>query len=142
MTTGPIDNTANVLDSRDIIERIEYLESITLAYSVTEDGGQTLEIPNPSPAAQVNSPESTELYALLDLQAEGETYSTDWSYGETLIRRSYWGEYCKELLTDCGYIPKDLPDWIEIDYESTAKNMEADYGSVYFDGVEYLIREC
>jgi hypothetical protein len=66
----------------------------------------------------------------------------DWEHGETLIHRNYWVEYCQQLLEDIGYIPKDLPSWIVIDWEATADNMEADYSVVNFGDEEYLIRSC
>jgi hypothetical protein len=47
-----------------------------------------------------------------------------------------------DMLADCGTLPRDIPWYIEIDEEATAKNIEMDYASVDFDGVEYLIRSC
>jgi hypothetical protein len=118
-----INNGQNYIDTRDIIERIEELEDMRDNYEDDWD----------------ESPESEELNNLLDLQEECSG-STDWKYGETLIRRSEWVDYCEELCKDCGYISSDLPSWIEIDWDATAENIEADYTSVYFDDVEYLIR--
>jgi hypothetical protein len=37
-------------------------------------------------------------------------------------------------------MPRDIPNYIVIDWESTASNVEADYMSVDFDGTEYLMR--
>ena len=41
---------------------------------------------------------------------------------------------------DIGDLPKDLPAYIVIDWDKTANNIEADYTTVDYDGVEYLIR--
>jgi hypothetical protein len=56
----------------------------------------------------------------------------------TIIPQHLFVEHCKELLQDCGYIPTDMPDWIEIDWEATSQNMAMDYivSSVEIDGYE------
>lgn len=60
--------------------------------------------------------------------------------GVQLIDEDNFEEYCTYLLEDLGYIPKDFPSWIEIDWEATASNMRSDYSEVEFDGVTYLYR--
>lgn len=109
-------NTDSVIDSRDIIKRIEELES-----DPQED-------------------EAEELATLKALVDECEQYSSDWKYGETLIHRNYFNEYMDEMIEDCYQLPKNLPYWISftIDYDA----LEQDYYSVYLDGEEYLIRSC
>jgi hypothetical protein len=81
-----------------------------------------------------------ELAALESLAEEAEGYADDWKYGAALIRESYWVEYVQELLEDIGDLPKDLPHYIEIDWEKTARNIQVDYTSVDFDGVTYWVR--
>lgn len=66
--------------------------------------------------------------------------SPDFEHGEGVIHEDYWTEYCEELLKDCGYLPTDLPSWIEIDFEATAENMAADYMEIDFEGETYYIR--
>ena len=117
-----IDNTDDIIDSRDIIDRIEELTPLV------DETGEGEHI--------------AEWKALTALAKQCEEESSDWSFGETLIRRSYWVEYVQDMLADCGTIPKDIPWFVEIDWEATAKNIESDYASVDFDGVEYLIRSC
>ena len=114
-----IENCKNVIDSRDVIERIDELENID--------------------EADLDNGEKDELTALKALVEQCEGYG-DWELGEVLIRRSYWIEYVQELLEDCGDIPKDIPWYIAIDWDKTADNIEADYTTVDFNGVEYLIR--
>ncbi len=121
-----IDNSDDIIDSRDVIARIEELEAI--------DGIEE------QIDALVESDEATELVALRELQSEAEGYSDDWRYGACLIRRSYFVDYCEELCKDIGDLPKEIPHYIEIDWKATADNIEADYTSVDFDGVEYLVR--
>lgn len=119
-TTTTIDNSQDVIDSRDVIARIEELEAIE--------------------ADERDSDEQDELTALLKLQYQAEPYSDDWKYGATLISESYFTDYTEELLKDCGYLPAELPSWIVIDWEETAENVKVDYTSVEFDGVTYWIR--
>ena len=114
-----VSNYDDVIDSRDIIERIEELTD-------------TLEL--------LDAEEKEELETLVALQNEAEGYSSDWKYGETLIRESYWEQYVQELCEDNGDIPKDLPSYIEIDWEVTANNIKTDYTEVDFDGITYYIR--
>ena len=117
--TTTISNMDDVIDSRDVIARIEELtnecESVGLDYD-----------------------DYMELETLTDLAEECEDYASDWTYGETLIRRSYFEDYMDEMVEDCYTLPKDMPSWmsIKLDYDA----LEQDYTSVDFDGVEYLIR--
>ena len=36
-------------------------------------------------------------------------------------------DFTQNLLDDLGYIPKDFPSWIEIDWEATASNVMQEY---------------
>ena len=111
-------NTDDVIDSRDIIKRIEELES-----DPQEDAAE-------------------ELATLKAFADECKLYSSDWEYGETLIHRSYFEQYVEEMLQDCGDFPRNLPHYLYIDWEKTARCIEQDYTTVDFDGEEYLIRSC
>jgi hypothetical protein len=62
----------------------------------------------------------------------------DW-YPDTLIDRTYFVEYCKDLVSDIGDLP-EIPSYLAIDWEQTAKNLEVDYSTVDVDGREYLYR--
>ena len=117
-----MDNMSDLLDVRDIIARYEELEGAA-------DG---------LPDAE----ERTQLAALLDdLKGYGgdEQWRGDW-YPVTLIRDSYFTDYTRQLLEDCGTIPKGLPRWVEIDWDATARNVQVDYGAVDIDGVTYWYR--
>jgi len=120
--SNKITNYEDVIDSRDVIERIDYL--------------QTFE------ESELDESENEELKNLLSLQEEAEGYSEDWKYGSTLIRDSYFVEYAEELVRDIGDLPQDLPSYIEnnIDWEGVADAIKEDYTNVDFDGVEYWIR--
>jgi len=132
-----------IIDSRDVIERIEELEG------ELESAHEALNI-EPSFASWVKDQrlfsssdhfdEATELHALKKLQDEAEGYAPDWRYGATLIREDHFTEYCQELLDDIGDLPKDLPGYIAIDWDKTADNLRVDYTEVDFDGTTYLVR--
>lgn len=121
----------DVIDSRDVIERIEELESALKNFLDENDV-----------LLEENFPDIDELRVLRKLANKAEQYSSDWEHGEILIRYSYWQEYVQEMLEDCGDIPKNLPWYIAIDWETTADNISQDYALVEFDGVEYYIRNC
>ena len=78
---------------------------------------------------------------LAELRGQGgdHQWRGDW-YPVTLIRDSYFSEYTEELVTDCGYISKDFPSWIAIDWEATARAVRQDYTAVEIDGVTYWYR--
>ena len=65
---------------------------------------------------------------------------SEFEYGVTLVDVDDWEEYVEELLEDIGYIPKDFPSWIEIDWEATANNVRQDYIEVEYQGNSYLGR--
>jgi hypothetical protein len=94
-------------------------------------------------ASNFEDPEDSKEYeALKSLADEASDCSSDWTYGETLIRHDYWRTYVQELLEDCGDIPANIPHYIEIDWQATARNIAVDYTTVSFDGVDYYIRSC
>jgi hypothetical protein len=94
-------------------------------------------------ASNFEDPEDSKEYeSLKALADEASDYSSDWNYGETLIRYDYWRTYVQELLEDCGDIPANIPHYIEIDWQATARNIAVDYTTVSFDGVDYYIRSC
>lgn len=70
-----------------------------------------------------------------------EEECSEFKYGETLINEDYWEEYCQELCIDCGYISKDFPNWIEIDWEATSRNMAYDYNTITYQNEEYYFRQ-
>ena len=119
--TNTIDNSNDIIDSRDVIARIEELQ---------DDDNRSEE-------------ESAELADLLKLAEEGEEASRDWRHGETLIRESYFVDYAQELAEDCGTLPragKDAWPLYCIDWEYAARELRYDYSAIDFAGVTYLIR--
>lgn len=141
MRTHNISNTDDVIDSRDVIARIEELESerqelLDAASAAEGDEKITAE----DAAVEWEEENGDELKALQALAEEAEGYAPDWQYGATLIRDNYFVEAMQELVQDIGDLPRDIPSYLEIDWEKTAENLKADYTSVDFDGVTYWIR--
>lgn len=115
-----ISNTQDVIDSRDIITRIEYLENLS-ENNIDGDGKEELK----------------NLKAL----AKEASDSPDWEYGETLINETYFEEYAQELAEDIGAIDRDAKWPMNcIDWEQAAKELKYDYMAVDFDGQTYYIR--
>lgn len=124
-------NTDDIIDSRDIIERIEDLQAIDEDITELDQG------------------EKDELVALLGLAQEGADYAPDWEYGEALIRDSYFKEYAQELAEE--FTPasntRDAQDMIHtqwpytcIDWDQAARDLKMDYSAIDFDGVTYWVR--
>lgn len=68
------------------------------------------------------------------------TISSDEEY---MISVDHFTDYCKELVSDLGYLPDNLPAFIEsnIDWDGVADDLKADYSTVTLDGEEYLHRD-
>ena len=81
--------------------------------------------------------ELEEIEAINELENE---VGDEWSYGVTLIEEDDFEDFLEQDLEDCGYISKDFPIWIEIDWKATANNVKQDYSEVEFRGTNYLFR--
>ena len=66
---------------------------------------------------------------------------SEFDFGVTLIPEDDFTDYVKDLLKGCGYISDDLPTWIEIDWEATAKNVKQDYSELEYEGETYFYRD-
>lgn len=138
MPSTTIDNAADVIDSRDIISRIAALQDERdTCTMLREDGTEEYD---PSGWAEQNPEDAAELAALEDVQDQATQYAADWEYGVTLVRDSYFVEYAQELLQDCGDLPANLPPYLHIDWDATARDIRTDYTAVDFDNVTYWVR--
>lgn len=155
MARHQISNSDDVIDSRDVIARIDELESerqelLDAITALEEEADNPEEGVDEAATLQdakealkefdEDDDEGGELTRLKALAEEAEGYSEDWRHGATLIRESYWVEYCQELVSDIGDLPRDIPGYIEIDWEATARNLESDYTEVEYGDVTYLVR--
>ena len=121
-----LDLSADSIDVRDIIERVEELEEL-------QDQGEYLETPDC---------ELVTLRAILaELEGNGgdEQWRGEW-YPLTLIDYTCFTAYVQEMLEDCGTIPKEMPHWVHIDWDATAREVMMDYSTVTIEGRDYLYR--
>jgi len=161
MSRNPPTNMDNVIDSRDVIARIEELEGERndLASEVddtqatynecafvddeseaTQDAARDNEAARQA-LAEWDEENKAELTALKALAEEAEDDAPDWHHGETLIRDSYFRGYAQELAEDIGAIdPKAGWPLHCIDWDQAARELQMDYTAVDFDGVTYWIR--
>lgn len=136
-------NTDDVLDSRDIDARIAELQADRdrLAQDL-EDAQADPEITGGVDPRDFHPDEADdeELTALQELREQGQGYS-DWKYGVTLVRDSYFEEYAKQLAEEMGLISGD-ESWplTCIDWERATRELQQDYTSVEYDGVTYWFR--
>jgi hypothetical protein len=134
-----IDNTQDVMDSRDVIKRFEEITSEVEA--LAEEAGQELD----DFLKDNESDEAMEYKTLKQVCEDGEN-SPDWTHGETLISDSYFTDYIEELINDCYEMPKEINSggwpWrhIKIDFEAAADEAKQDYFEIDFDGIIYWIR--
>lgn len=136
-------NQDDVIDSRDVIARIEALEDqlrdLEDAADDAADNARLAEV-----TAEISdwraSDSGQELKALQALAAEASQYADDWQHGVTLISLDYWPTYAMEMVQDMGDLPRNVPDYIVIDWEATAGNLAVDYTEVDFAGATYLVR--
>lgn len=168
--TDEVTNREDIINSRDIIDRIAYLEDErstfesaveeaeeaftelvgkpykeATAEDIDEKNAETEE--ETLLEAQANlkewdeSEEGQELKALKALQDEAEGYSEDWRHGAALIRDTYFKEYAEHFADDIGAIDRNASWPVNcIDWEKAADELKTDYTSVDFDGVEYWVR--
>jgi len=102
---------------------------------------------HPCPSArchnEYNHLDEDEAIELADLKALAEEAegSPDWTYGETLIRDSYFERYAMQLADDIGAINREST-WPNncIDWERAARELQYDYFRVDFGGDEYWVR--
>ncbi|MDV6975317.1 antirestriction protein ArdA [Mycobacterium intracellulare] len=132
-----IDNTQDIIDVRDIIERVEALEETSNGSVVDGSAGDEYE------GHEDDHEEYAELKALLDeLRDNGgdERWRGDW-YPVTLIRDSYFKEYAQDFAEEIGAVPSEYT-WPTsyIDWDAAVRDLKMDYTSVEYDGVTYWYR--
>jgi hypothetical protein len=126
----------DVIDSRDVEDRIEELEDIITEHDDAVEAGEEPEI-TPEEYEEVTEEYNT----LRDLREQAEGYCSDWKYGEHLIRDSYFTRYAEELAGEMGAIdPQASWPLNHIDWDAAATELQTDYTAVEFDGVTYWTR--
>ena len=129
-TQTALDLSADTIDVRDIIARVEELENERDA--IGEDDPQDADL----------ACEHCELANILaELKGNGgdEQWRGDW-YPVTIIRDSHFTDYAREMLEDCGDIPRAMPFYVVIDWDATARNVRTDYTCTDIADVTYWYR--
>lgn len=163
-------NSDDLIDSRDVIARIEELESereeLLDAASEAEAEADELEaeaaqgedVPlslvdraadariaaniAADAVTQWDDENGEELQALRDFASQAEGYAPDWHHGATLIRDDYFETYARELAEDLHGAEMRAASWPFscIDWEQATSELQQDYSAVEFDGVTYWVR--
>lgn len=131
--THELDLSADVIDVRDIIARLEEIED-----SAGDAADPEWKSANPDDAEEL-----AKLWDILnELAGYGgdEKFRGDW-YPVTLIRDTYFQDYAEELANDIGAINSDA-GWPNncIDWERAARELQYDYTSVEIEGMTYWYR--
>jgi hypothetical protein len=135
IATRKISNSDDMIDVRDIIDRVEHLEQLRQPGPV--DLGDDSDTDQDTLFAELATLESL----LADLRGYGgdHEWRGDW-YPVSLIRDSYFVEAMRDLCEDIGDLPREMPSYLVIDWDATARNLRIDYSETEFDGITYLYR--
>ncbi|MGH9972150.1 MAG: hypothetical protein ACREBG_30770 [Pyrinomonadaceae bacterium] len=118
-----VSNGEDMIDTRNVLERIEELVSSVEDLNIDED-------------------EISELGSLGSLLLNVQDVSgEDVEDCASLIRDTYFKTYAQELAEDIGAINK-YATWPNncIDWEQATRDLQMDYSSVDYGGVEYWVR--
>lgn len=134
--TNNLDLSADLIDVRDIIARVEELEQGRDGYEADALDAWRENYPG-------DEEELGALTAILDdLKDSGgdEQWRGDW-YPVTLIRDDYFEDYARELAEDIGAIVKHT-QWPNnhIDWTAAAEALQQDYTSTDIEGTDYWYR--
>ena len=137
----------NILDTRNLAERREALKQEILD-SFLENFPHYEEMTESFEDIRFEEEEieswkeyfEDELKEIEEIDDVENELGSEFEYGVTLVDVDDWEEFVEQDLEDIGYIPKDFPSWIEIDWESTANNVTVDYMEVTYHGNSYLGR--
>ena len=132
-----VDLSADIIDVRDIIDRVEELESSIQDYE-NEDGDLELHDEHISQKEELE-----ELRGVLsELAGYGgdEEFEGDWYPGQ-LIAESYFQEYAQDLAEDCGMVDTSAR-WPMtcIDWKQAACELQMDYTYILIHGSTYWYR--
>lgn len=127
-----VSNSDDLIDVRDIIERIEELRE-QLSDAECRD-----KLDNNEERDELKTLE--ELMESLEGTGGDEQWEGDW-YPLTLIRDSYFQAYAEEFAEDCGLINKDAK-WPNncIDWEKATRDLQYDYTPIDYEDVTYWVR--
>ena len=157
MKRNEISNTDSIIDSRDILNKIEELED---ELSDLNDNLVELEAEQADMSGDDYNTIAEYNTEYARLQAEAEQVKADIDdleeklkpfkdiadecshYGETLIHEDYFAQYAQEIASDLHGRAVDNAEWPFncIDWDEAADALKQDYTEVDFDGETYFIR--
>ena len=137
----------NYIDTRDLAERREALKQEILD-SFLENFPHYEEMTESFEDIRFEEEEieswkeyfEDELKEIEEIDDVENELGSEFEYGVTLVDVDDFEEFVEQDLEDIGYIPKDFPSWIEIDWKATANNVRQDYTEVTYQGNSYLGR--
>ena len=134
MPKRDISNSDDVVDTRDVMERIDELES------EIGDAPDADELAADQGGEDEFADERAELAALKSFADDVESYC-NMRDGEALIRDDHFVKYAQELAEDTGMISRDVSwPYTCIDWDKAADELKHDYSSAEWDGVTYWFR--
>lgn len=117
-----IHNGLDIIDSRDVHDRLEELRE------ASEFGDIALD-------------EEEELAILEDFWAEILGATPDAYHGATLIHEDYFETFARDLAEDIGALDRSESwPYMHIDWKAAAGHLAMDYTPVEFDGITYYTR--
>lgn len=157
----------NIIDSRDVIERIDELDTAADFAVESEQEELTFCLMTKSQYREetcawlrslglnrtadetaeeheadegLDAEELAELADLRALRDQAEDCG-DWDHGEALIHEDHFQDYARDMAADLGYVHDDRHwPYTCIDWEQAANDLRHDYTAVEFDGDTYYIR--
>ena len=81
-----------------------------------------------------------EYQQIIEIDKVEDEVGSEFEYGCTLIEEDDFEDYVEDMLIGCGYISKDFPCWIEIDWKATSENVKQDYSELEYKGDTYYFR--
>jgi DNA-binding transcriptional MerR regulator len=151
----------DIIDSRDIIERLEELrdEKSDLEFAITEaqeayDNEDDEEETSPERYAELEADIETAKSALREWEDDNASELTDleefeknfsgygdWEHGETLIEDDHFVDFAQQMAQDCCEMPANLTWPLNcIDWEQAADELKHDYMCAEIDGNTYWMR--
>lgn len=139
----------NIIDTRDLIEkRDELKEEILNDWNEKFEDNQIDdfdEIPlNSEDEAEKDfinywRAEIEEIEEIDNLEDE---IGSEFDFGVFLIDEDDFEEYCEDLVSDIGDLPRDIPSYLynNIDWSGVADDIKQDYSEVEYQGITYLYR--
>lgn len=140
-----LDNWADIVDSRNIVDRVNELQDQQMAHHEDQEDQDP---DDRVPWSAVDPDAADELRELEELLAQLRNVGGDTPEGgQALIRENYLSDYVKELYMECT--DRDLlkrvteqleGPWKHVDWAAVAEDERSDYTEVTWAGVTYYVR--